>query len=91
MKRCNGYHCDLFFWYPSQPGVKLQMLLSSQQLISSIKLGTIAQVLVHVPHFCSYAGGKEHLTMRVINVGEPRSKDYVECLGKTENMTAKPQ
>lgn len=32
------------------------MLFSSQKVIKSIKLGTVAQVLVHFPHFCSYAG-----------------------------------
>lgn len=59
MKERNGYHGDLFFWHPSQPGVKLQMLLSCQQLVDGVELGAVAQVLVDAAHLCADAGKGE--------------------------------
>lgn len=60
MSRCYGYHRDLVFWYSPQPGVELQMLLGSEQLVDGVKLGAVAQVLVHLPHLCSDAATEPH-------------------------------
>lgn len=85
MKGGEGYHGDLIFWYPSQPGVKLQVLFSSQQLVNGIKLGTIAQILVHFSHLCSYAGEDDRSEINVFML-KITHQQHMNCLWGTENM-----
>lgn len=49
------------------------MLLASQQLVDGIKLGAVAQVLVHLPHLCSYAARQRHTFLQA------QCLDYGKC------------
>lgn len=44
--------------YSSQDSVELQVFSSSQKVIDSIKLRTVAHVLVHLIYLCSYTEGR---------------------------------
>lgn len=45
---------NLLLWHSSENGVELKMLSASQQVIDSIKLRTVAHVLMHLINLCSY-------------------------------------
>lgn len=50
---------DFLLRYSSQDGIELEVLSSSQKVIDSIKLRTIAHVLMHLVYFCVYTERRE--------------------------------